>query len=577
MNTVLVCWRHPLSPESQRRYIDTITSLVPNATGQVDLVVDEPGMVLIALGAPDSTNVQEGSVALGIISSADGDWWKVGGHPLETAHAALRTSPGSPETVEVLTDILGSRTVWFARTDNLFMASTAIRPVVALLGSFEPDPNAARWMLTSGTLGPGQSWDRRVRPVPPDSRLVFSRASWSLEISTEKPDFTPTDASEEGQLERLRTLLPEQLRNMQFDGSKWAISLSGGIDSRAILAAIEENSGIRSVTWGKPEAIEGDAHNDAVVAEQLASRFHLKHEFLPIEPSAVPVTEALERFIVNGEGRIDHFSGYIDGMALWDRIFDTGIRGLLRGDQVFGWYPFNTKSGLRASINATVLSDLMLPPAIATAVQSHWAQEQWPAELAQSPEESLAEWRERVYQAFRVPVGLAALTQVKSGYTDTSNPLLSRSLVCLTRSLQDELRTDKAILRKFVVTLTPGIDVATGTARESLGEIIRHPDLMDEWRNSLEALAAGDLVPAGLVAHVKAGLDRQPSKGSRSMKLRIRSLVRNLVPKGMRKARAMRTTARPPEVHQLALRLHIIRRMNEMLNSDAELLAAQRP
>jgi len=75
------------------------------------------------------------------------------------AYALVR---GDANVVEVVTDSLASRTIWYAQTDDLFVASTSQRAIVALLGRFEFNTEVIPWMLSSGTLGPAS-------PGPPHS------------------------------------------------------------------------------------------------------------------------------------------------------------------------------------------------------------------------------------------------------------------------------------------------------------------------------------------------------------------------------------------------------------------------
>src|SRR5690606_7571464 len=79
-------------------------------------------------------------------------------------------------------DASASRTIWYAMTSDLFVASTSQRAVVSVLGDFRPNLDAAAWLLSSGSLGPGRGWDSRIERVPPGGRVLLCRPSWRLEI-----------------------------------------------------------------------------------------------------------------------------------------------------------------------------------------------------------------------------------------------------------------------------------------------------------------------------------------------------------------------------------------------------------
>ncbi|HJW75750.1 MAG TPA: hypothetical protein VJ787_08805, partial [Thermoleophilia bacterium] len=55
--------------------------------------------------------------------------------------------------LELVSDIVGSRTLWYVLTDQAFLASTSQRALVALLGDFALSRVAVAWMLSSGSLG----------------------------------------------------------------------------------------------------------------------------------------------------------------------------------------------------------------------------------------------------------------------------------------------------------------------------------------------------------------------------------------------------------------------------------------
>ena len=102
-----------------------------------------------------------------------GAWWRAGAEAPGGTYALARWDADS---VELVSDICASRTLWYALTEEAFLASTSQRALVMLLGGFELLPEATACFLSSGTLGPEVSWDARMRRVPPDARAVLDRA-----------------------------------------------------------------------------------------------------------------------------------------------------------------------------------------------------------------------------------------------------------------------------------------------------------------------------------------------------------------------------------------------------------------
>jgi hypothetical protein len=137
-------------------------------------------------------------------------------------------------------------------TDDLFVASTSQRAIVTALGSYRPNRDAIAWMLSAGNLGPGLSWDSRIRCLPGNSRVVLDRDSWSLKEIVERIEFAPRHAPDRTHRDEFIRALREVFGKLRIDSETWNLMLSGGLDSRCILLMLENKSGLRSVTWGWP-------------------------------------------------------------------------------------------------------------------------------------------------------------------------------------------------------------------------------------------------------------------------------------------------------------------------------------
>ncbi|MCH6545042.1 MAG: hypothetical protein IH796_03475, partial [Deltaproteobacteria bacterium] len=56
---------------------------------------------------------------------------------------------------------------------------------------------------------------------------------------------------------------------MQFDYSKWVLTLSGGYDSRRLLYLLPNPENIKTITWGLESSL-GKKGNDATIAHDVA-------------------------------------------------------------------------------------------------------------------------------------------------------------------------------------------------------------------------------------------------------------------------------------------------------------------
>lgn len=119
------------------------------------------------------------SICLGHLINPSDNWWEPNTELPDGSYALIRSNE---QYVELITDLGGSRTIWYIFTDEALIASSSQRAIIYLLKNFIPDRSAISWMLSSGTLGPGFSWDSRINMVPPNTRIILERSSWKLEI-----------------------------------------------------------------------------------------------------------------------------------------------------------------------------------------------------------------------------------------------------------------------------------------------------------------------------------------------------------------------------------------------------------
>src|SRR5690606_18909468 len=125
------------------------------------------GLVSVVANPAGSCRREGVSVALGVLE-ADAHWSRPRADVPDGCFALLRADD---EHVELAADASASRTIWYAMTNDLFAASTSQRAVVSVLGDFHPNLDAAAWLLSSGSLGPGRGWDSRIERVPPGGRV----------------------------------------------------------------------------------------------------------------------------------------------------------------------------------------------------------------------------------------------------------------------------------------------------------------------------------------------------------------------------------------------------------------------
>jgi len=565
---VLVCSRRAVDGRHNASRIDELAKrLSPdNVTARSPLTAVDSHAAIGVLSPCASSPLEDMSAYVGHLVSSARSWKEPGGAVPEGAFALFRVDA---RTIELATDVVASRTIWYAETDDLFVASTSQRAIVSLLGSYRPNPETVSWMLSSGTLGPGLSWDARIRCLPGDSVLRFDRTSWTRSLRTREVTFDALAVSDAQHEATLKGVLEDTFRNVRLDPGTWRLALSGGTDSRALLLFLPTKAELRCVTWGVHDS-PIDPGNDAYIAGALAKSFNLVHEFFATDESGDAIDTVLNRFVVTGEGRIDHVSAYMDGLRMWSVFHDRGVAGILRGDEGFGWNAVTAVPDVRRCLDAFLLSDF---PGIGDAASRGLAKQTWPASLDRRDGESLATWRDRLYHEFRIPVILAALNDLKAPYVELANPLLSRSIIEYVRRLPDHLRTDKRLFRKIVHERGPRIGFAKRPAIADLGEVLKMRSVVEVMSRELKSDRAMDVIPPELLDHVLRNVQADDRNGPGAS--RVHRTVVRMVPRSVKNV--LRATIMKAHLHPnvLAFRAYLVSIMNRTLRSDARFGSTQ--
>ena len=400
------------------------------------------------------------SLCLGRFLDDPGDWWRPGTTPPDGAYALCRCSP---DVVELVTDIAASRAVWYYHDEDVFLASSSQRPLIALLGDFDLDREAVTWMVASRSLGPRPSYDRRLRRAPLDGRVRLDRHTWSVDVSSQWSPYEADDLSDDEHAARLHDAIVETCSYLAPDVERWPLLLSGGNDSRALLVGMRD-AGItpRCVTWGFEAALR-DESSDACVAQRLAASMGAPHEFFALDGEHDAAVEALEEFIVRSEGQVTDFTMYVDGFATWRTLVDQSCIGVIRGDNYPWAYlgEFSTPRTVRHHCGADFLSDYSPAHPIQ---RLGLAAQSWPTSLEQRPDEDLLRYRDRLQRTLYIPARVAPLNQIKASYLEIVNPLKARRIAGVVMRLPERLRLHPGALARVLDLHGPALPFATRPA-----------------------------------------------------------------------------------------------------------------
>ena len=343
--------------------------------------------------------------------------------------------------------------------------------------------------------------------------------------------------------------------------------MSGGYDSRGILSMfhlIGKNlKNVKSITWGLKEGLSQPG-NDAYVAKKLAKYYDIEHKYYLTDLSKEPIEKIFHRFLICGEGRIDHISGYMDGFQIWKTLCEDKVQGIIRGDEGFGWVSVNSPSDVRSRIGISLCTDFTNLKGFE---ELGLLQPELPEYLKKRENESLETWRDRLYHQFRMPVVLAGLTDLKLPYVEVINPLLSRRIVYQMRTISDHLRTGKSLFKKIVNSISPNIGYASSGANSDAGFIFKSREAVDLFRSELISENCNSVMPKGFASYLMDNLVTTDRKVN--IKQRIKSLLKRYLPtKLIRKASDFKGE-KAIAVNTLAFRTYMICKMNQILIEDA--------
>ena len=513
---IVVCARRQLGHQRVAQMAQIGARLIPNNIHpRAPWISSDARLAIVVVNPPARKEASGLSVCLGtMFGLTASERFRPCGDVPDGSFLLCRSDDSN---LEFATDAVGSRTLWWVCTNDNFFASTSQRAIVSLLGSFRLRQEAPAWMISAGCLGPHGAWDARLQRLEPDSRLILNRQEWTIAVHRRTSCFLVQEASQTELIESLHAALGTACKGLGSLAATWPLALSGGIDSRALLVFLRNEGLQRCITWGSQASIGRDG-TDASLASALAAHYGLRHDFYPLDLPIDAPDVLMERFLVAGEGRVDHLSGYLDGFDLWRRLFDEGVDGIIRGDEGFGWVTATSEPQVRHRVGARRLADSFSDEELE---DMGFVRQTWPERLAHRSSETLATWRDRLYHEFRIPIILAALNDLKSSYVEIANPLLHRSIIDIVRGMPDTLRTEKRLFRAMVLSMSPPLSIASCTATPRVEPIIGQGPFRDLIEDEIRSSNASQYLPTSFRTQLIGELNRQratkdasPRKGS---------------------------------------------------------------
>ncbi|MCI5058331.1 MAG: hypothetical protein MRY83_19625, partial [Flavobacteriales bacterium] len=392
-------------------------------------------------------------------------------------------------TLHAHSDLLGSHSICYYLDSEKFIISNSQFAINAILEEYVRNDVNIAWMLASGTLKPKTSWDKRIAFIPPDTHLRFDTKNWQL--SSEKKSSrkkVKSNGSFDFQIE-----LENILTQLDFN-SRTSIGLSGGYDSRIFAHFAKDLNINQAVTWGmRSMDVEG---SDVDIARQVARKYGLQHHIANID-ILEHQESSLNQYILNTEGRVDHYSAYVDQMHSWRGIGEH-TDYLVRGEEVFGALDLNTEKEIRRLVGLTFLDDFSKTSAWTNVLD--YNEDKWSGieEYQIQKGEAIPDWRDRLYSSYRIPHLMAPLNFGVSPYVSVVTPLLFPELFLKFLALPTKDRANKKFLKGKVQAMMD-IPVAHHNALWPIEQILKNEAVRKAFRSILLRHQDSGIIPRSII------------------------------------------------------------------------------
>jgi hypothetical protein len=366
--------------------------------------------------------------------------------------------------------------------------------------------------------------------------------------------------------EGLHHVLRQAINGCNFRMPPWILPLSGGYDSRLLLAVLyEAGHRPRTVTWGMARS-RTQRGNDAFIARNLADHYGLTNDYLLTEMSKAAPEAVVDAFLSAHGGTTDALFPYLDGLEMWARFTAEGVDGIIRGDEGFG-------TRRRPEGHHPPAQGLLLLKDFLDLETAEWisdGRQVIPDELQRGAEESLQTFGDRLIHGHFIPVTLASLNDVKAPFLEIANPMLAASVLAFVRQMPDAMRAGRSAYQRLAVSVSPRVPFASLSADDNWNGFM-YSGRYTRWMfEELQGGFADRYLPPRFRETLLASLGTGgPADGRR---FSGKQILKRLIPLSWVALARSLTKPEPPGIRELAFRCALVSRLARLLEQDAQVL-----
>jgi len=404
----------------------------------------------------------------------------------------LDDGPGS--FVMLANDHYASRPVFFSIQGGKLLFAPELKGVSCMPDADRTlNPLAFISFLINGHLLNDQTFFSRIHPMMPGSiitiragRLTMVQLYQNIRRSDSK------DLGEAYYIDALSSLILRTVGKRLHSTQSLVIPLSGGYDSRGLVACVRQLTGekVRTVTWGTDETTPGA---DGAVGRKISEYLGTDHHFLQRDSSRF--VDDLDEMIYRTDGLNDDPGFHHNELSIIRKIrFELNAQYLMRGDHCFG-FGGEVKSDPEALATIGVVG-LEACPTLAGLLNPSLVEgfrSQMKGELRRMRDECKAEdpndRKDYFYFTQRFLHYLNRSSYYKLTVLELQNPLMDRDILDFYKSVPWKYRLRKYIYKRTLKTMFPelfSLPFATAHSLESWGVLLRRSeDLQQYFRRHL--------------------------------------------------------------------------------------------
>jgi hypothetical protein len=477
--------------------------------------------------------------------------------------------------LHVVNDRLGTLPLFYAHGPSSFAFAPEAKGILAH-SEFTPsfDANGVATFLTAGyCLGRQTLFDgisamlpASILTIDADTLSVETQRYWNLKYEPRR-EFTLDSAAESA----LCQALVDSHRLLTCDApQRTAIMLSGGWDSRAMLAFMEKAGRYfdSALTWGYRDDIP---LSDATIARELAARYQVPFAFTAYGTDTLVDNAASWCYI--SELANDNFGWYAEGAGVLTNSYDKAIDCLFVGDEVWGWgNDVTNEEESRAEIFPPHLPEtvgaVLSHHAVASAAESYEAVIE--EIMRYCDNDSPNDRKDYLYLYGRVARFIFSIGYYKELAIPIRRPFLCRGVIDVMCGLSPNQRVYKRLYRSMLRRSAPKVTKVPIASVNSLPDWdydLRHKARLRDYLEGLLDATILSTGPLGDILDVEAVVELQQREFSRSVKPMRRSTnrARNFLGSAIRAGRLGHVLNRKlrPKVasHPAASAFRVVRRV----------------